>query len=130
MTVDRSPAKRRYQRRALTAMAAYIAIVVAADPLLHGETQGVLRYAVALAPALCIVGVFIALGRYLAEEADEYLRYRTITAILWATGGMLVATTLWGALEGAGAPRVPLYDAPIIWFGCLALASLVVRWRA
>jgi hypothetical protein len=126
-----TPAFRRYQFRAAFSMAAYVITLFAVAFIMRHPPSGPLRYVLAVVPALCIVGVIVALGRYLAEESDEYQRYLVVVRILWGTGGTLVATTVWGFLETyAEVPHLPLYMTSVIWFFCFGLAACITRWSA
>ena len=59
-------------------------------------------YFVAIFPALPIIGIFGALGRYLVEEQDEYVRMLMVRQALWASGFALSLATVWGFLENFG----------------------------
>ena len=50
-------------------------------------------------PALPIIGIFGAIGRYLVEEQDEYVRMLMVRQTLWASGFALSVATIWGFLE-------------------------------
>ena len=60
---------------------------------------GGLAYVVAVLPALPIIGIFAAIGRYLVEEQDEYVRMLMVRQTLWASGFALSLATIWGFLE-------------------------------
>ena len=47
--------------------------------------------------------------------------------ILWATGMTLAVTSLWGFLEDAGVPHLPMYYAAICWFLALGLAAIPIK---
>ena len=55
-----------------------------------------------LLPALPIIGIFAAIGRYLVEEQDEYVRMLMVRQTLWASGFALSVATIWGFLENFG----------------------------
>ena len=127
----RSTARRRLQLRFLLLMAAYFALLFAVDFLL--KTYSVpqpLKYLAAIAPAAPMVGVIVALGLYLAQEADEFRRVQLVQAMLWGIGLTLAVTTVWGFLESfAGAPRLPLtWVFPIFCLGMAAAQLLIRRW--
>ncbi len=76
-----------------------------------------------------LVGIFIAMGRYLIEESDEYLRAVETRKSLIATGFMLIVTTCWGFLQSFGqVPHVDLYWAAIVWFAGLGVGGCVGRF--
>ena len=64
--------------------------------------RGGLTYFVAVLPALPIIGIFAAIGRYLVEEQDEYVRMLMVRQTLWASGIALSLATIWGFLENFG----------------------------
>lgn len=95
-----SPALADYDMRTLMALFVYIACVAGAVSLSKAiGTGSPWLWAVALVPSLPILAVIWAMGRYLAEETDEFLRHRTINAALIATGAVLALATVWGTLE-------------------------------
>jgi hypothetical protein len=71
----------------------------------------------------------VLIGRYLVEEQDEYLRMRMVRQILWATGLTLTATTLWGFLEDAGLPHLPMFYVAVGWFVGLGIGGAFVNLR-
>ena len=121
MTLERrSPAQRRHDRRVGIAMSIYMVAFFAAV----GQRPGTpLAYAIALIPALAIVATFVAIGRYLIEESDEYLRSRMVRQIILATGLALTFASIWGFLEIAGLPHLHLYMVVVVWFLGLGLAA-------
>ncbi len=125
------PAMRAYSRRVLIASIAYALLLFGATyALKHWAVALPVRILIALLPGLAIVAIFVALGRYLVEETDEYLRARMVRQMLWATGGTLSAATVYGFLDVfEAAPRLPLYSVAILWFFCLGVAGAVLRLR-
>lgn len=125
------PARRAYNRRVLIASAAYAVLLIGAElavTRLHPAVP--LRVVLALLPALAIVAIFVALGRYLIEESDEYLRARLARQMLWATGATLSIATVYGFLQVFDLVRdVPLYTVAILWFFCLGVAGAALRAR-
>jgi hypothetical protein len=123
-------AGRRYVRRYLVAMTAYVVLLVGAIWLLHSAAVPPwLRYPLAAAPALPILGVVWALGRLLVEETDEVLRARVVQQLLWASAFALSISTVWGFLEQlGGAPHVPAYWVfPVFCLGMLIAMPFVGR---
>ena len=75
---------------------------------------------------LPVAGLFVAIGAYLVEERDEYLRMLATRQSLIATGTAMVAATIWGFLEGFELlPHMVGYAWPIVWFAGLGLGSCV-----
>lgn len=120
-------AQRRYTRSVLLLMTGYVLILfgVVSFALHHPlPLQGPLGYVAGLLPALPIIGVFFAIGRYLVEEQDEYLRAQFVRQSLIATGFALSVATAWGFLENFGLVRhVYGYYAAILWFAGLGLGA-------
>ncbi|MGA0600011.1 hypothetical protein ACO2Q3_04825 [Caulobacter sp. KR2-114] len=123
-------AVRRYYLRFGVAMGLYAAALVAAIELLRVVPAGSpARYALAVAPALPLVGVIVAIGRYLVEEADEFRRMLLVQSMLWGLAALLTITTVWGFLElFAGAPRLQLFLVfPIFCAGMGVSQALLFR---
>ena len=94
----------------------------------HHLLNGVVAYVAAILPALPIIGIFAAMGRYLVEEQDEYVRMLMVRQTLWASGFALSVATVWGFLESFDlAGHVDSYYVVILWFGGLGLGSCINR---
>lgn len=126
-----SPATQRYNRRAMLWSFGYVFLLtvsVIGSRTLH--LTGPLLWLLAVLPALPILYLLWAMGRYLAEEQDEYLRMRVVNAALFSTGLLLAVATVWGFLETfALVPHAPGWMAVPIWAVGLGLAGCVNRWR-
>lgn len=122
-----SPAGARYNRRVLWLSLAYAAFLLAAVyAFKHDLLGGPAAYAAAILPALPIVGIFAAVGRYFVEEQDEYLRMLMVRQTLWASGFALSLATIWGFLESFDlVGHVQSYCVAILWFGGLGLGGCV-----
>ena len=127
---SRNPAQRRYNRRVLGLSLAYAGALIGVSFVFRSSPPtGALAWALALLPALPLVGIVIAMGRYLVEESDEYLRAVESRKALIATGFMLIVTTCWGFLQSFDqVPRVDFYWAAILWFGGLGLGGCANRF--
>lgn len=121
------PAFRAYVRRFFPTMALYVVLVWASPFAIEASgAAGPLLWAIAILPALPLMGVFWIIGRLLIELRDEYVRMLEIRKALVATGFAMSAASAWGFLEVyATAPHLPLFTVPILWFGGLAIGSLV-----
>ena len=126
-----TPAFRRYQQRVVGASLAYAVLLLGAVWLFkHHPPEGALRYVVAAAPAVPLVGIFACLGLFLKEEEDEFQRAIMVEQMLWAMGATLSIATVWGFLENFGvAPHVEAYWSAVLWFAMMGLARGVVWWR-
>jgi hypothetical protein len=124
-----SPAKRRYTQSVLLLSAAYILILFGVVAFFNNGTRsGLSAYAAAVLPALPIVGVFFAIGRFIVDERDEYQRMKLVRQALIATGITLSLATVWGFLENFGQVRhIYAYWAAIVWFAGLGVGGLVNR---
>ena len=125
-------AQRAYRRRAVPLMIAYVAALAVAI-WLHESLAPTGPFAVALAilPALPLIGMIWAMGRLLVEEQDEYLRSLHVRQFMIATGFMLTVTCVWGFLETFElVPHVPMYWAFIIWCAGLGIGTMVNELRS
>ena len=120
-----NPAQKRYNRRVLWLSLTYAAFLCLAvygfnHRLLHGPAA----YVAAILPALPIIGVFGAMGRYLLEEQDEYVRMLMVRQTLWASGFALSLATIWGFLESFDlVSHIDAYYVAVLWFGGLGLGA-------
>lgn len=123
----RTPAWKRYNWRVLWLSLVYVLFLLSAVyGFKHRLFSGPLAYAVAILPALPIIGIIGAIGRYLVEERDEYVRMLMVRQTLWASGFSLSAATIWGFLESFGLiGRVDGYYVVIAWFLGLGVGGVV-----
>jgi uncharacterized YccA/Bax inhibitor family protein len=126
-----SPAARRYHRRFIPTVIAYVLILIAVAwyvPRFHPPSP--LTYFLAILPAIPIIGIVAIVGFYLAEEQDEFQRTVLIQSMLWSIGLTLSTTTVWGFLEiFAAIPHFQPYLAfPLFWF-FVGLATPILKWR-
>ncbi|MEO5613258.1 MAG: hypothetical protein ABIT68_11025 [Sphingomicrobium sp.] len=123
----KSVAFRRYNWRVIWLSLLYAgALLLAVYGFKHHLLSGRLAYGVAVLPALPIIGIFAAIGRYLVEEQDEYLRMLMVRQTLWASGFALSLATIWGFLESfALAGHVEAYYIAVAWFFGLGLGGII-----
>ncbi|MCW3836483.1 hypothetical protein ACFQ1E_10340 [Sphingomonas canadensis] len=112
-----TPAARRYLRRFFPVMLAYCgALFFSTWAIRAWEPQGATLVALAVLPALPILGVLLVIGLYIHEEADEYLRRRAVSGMMVGLGTMLSFFTVWGFLEDAGVVgHIPAYWTFVVW---------------
>lgn len=127
--MSRTVAARRYQVRTLWLALLYAAALLGAVyAFKHQLVAGPAAWIVAVLPALPLIGVFVAIGRYLVDEQDEYLRMLMVRRTLWASGFALSAATLWGFLEAFDlVGHVEPYYVAVLWFGGLGLGNCANR---
>lgn len=123
MTANR--AQKRYTVSVLLLMTGYVLILLGVVAYHNNHPlHGPLGYVAGLLPAFPVIGVFFAIGRYLVEEQDEYLRLQLTRQALVATGFALSIATAWGFLENFDlVPHVYAYYAAILWFAGLGLGA-------
>ena len=121
------PAQKRYTYRILGLMTVYGLLLVLASWLFAaGYAEGAAAWAIALLPALPIIGVFAVIGRLLVELNDEYVRMLMVRQSMIASAFMLTLVTGWGFLEDFGlVPHLPAYYAAIVWFAGLGFGGCV-----
>ena len=125
------PAMRRYNNRLMVNMIVYFAVLAAAIGLYdRGFTEGPLGYAVAVAPALPILGIFAIIGRFLKEETDEVMRDIVLTSLVWSGALTICEASVWGFLETFGkAPHVWLWVVPVAFFAQLGVTGPLAARR-
>lgn len=123
----RTSAWKRYNWRVIGLSLLYAGFLLAAVyGFKHKLVPGSVQYLVAVLPALPIIGIFVAIGRYLIEENDEYVRMLMIRQTLWASGFALSAATVWGFLENFDlVGHADGYWVAICWFAGLGIGGIV-----
>jgi hypothetical protein len=125
--VARTSAWKRYNWRLIWLSFAYAILLIAAVyGFRHHLVPDALKYPVAVLPALPIMGIFAAMGRYLVEEQDEYVRMLMVRQSLWASGFALSVATVWGFLENFDlVEHVDAYSVAVVWFFGLGIGALI-----
>ena len=126
----RSPAIRRYVIRLAVLMTAYLVLLFGSIHLFqNNRPTGIAAYALAIAPALPIIGVFWAVMRLLVEEPDEFQRMLLVRQCLVATGFCLTIVTVWEFLQNFElvAPGNDGFGAAFFWFVGLGVGGLYNR---
>jgi len=109
-----------------------LSLVLAVGVFLRFHPTGVLAYALAVLPAIPLIGMLAVFGMYLAEEKDEFQRFIGVQSMLWGIGGTLAVTNIWGFLESFVHLRHlnPILDAVIFWiFMGISIPLLLARYR-
>jgi hypothetical protein len=123
----RTPAWKRYNWRVIWLSLLYASFLVAAVyGFKHRLVPDTVKYVVAILPAIPIIGIFAAIGRYLVEEQDEFVRMLMVRQTLWASGFALSLATIWGFLENFDlVGHVDGYYVAVAWFFGLGVGGLV-----
>jgi xanthosine utilization system XapX-like protein len=123
----KTPAWKRYNWRVVWLSLAYATLLIGAVlALKYHLVSGVMTYAIAILPAVPVIGIIGAIGLYLAEEQDEYVRMLMVRQTLWASGFALSAATIWGFLESFELiGRVDGYYVVIVWFFGLGVGGVI-----
>jgi len=127
-----SVAHKRYMLRFWPFMILYM-VAVAGISGWFGWTPdftGAAGAALAVLPALPVGGVLWAMGRYLDEEHDEFVRLKQARAMLLAVGLTMFVCTAWGFMsEYAGVAPLPLFLVFPLFCFFWAPALGYVSWR-
>ena len=125
----RTPAWKQYNRRVIWLSLLYVVFLLGAVyGFKHQLIPGPLKYFAAILPALPIIGIFGAIGRYLVEEQDEYVRMLMVRQTLFASAFALSLATVWGFLSNFElVGRADGYWVAIAWFFGLGLGALYNR---
>ena len=125
----RSPAAKNYNVRVIWLTALYgVFLIGAVYGFKHHLLNGIASYVAAILPALPIIGIFAAMGRYLVEEQDEYIRSLMVRQTLWASAFTLSIATVWGFLESFElVGHVDSYMIAVVWFFGQGMGSVVSR---
>jgi hypothetical protein len=123
----RTPAWKRYNWRVVWLSLLYAALLMAAVyGFKHKLVSDAAAYFVAVLPAIPIIGIFAAIGRYLVEEQDEYVRMLMVRQTLWASGFALSVATIWGFLESFDlVGHADGYWVAVAWFFGLGVGGIV-----
>jgi hypothetical protein len=123
----RTPAWKRYNWRVIWLSLLYAAFLLpAVYAFKHQLVPTAFKYVVAVLPALPIIGIFAAIGRYLVEEQDEYVRMLMVRQTLWASGFTVSAATIWGFLDNFGlVGHLDGYWVAAAWFVGLGIGGIV-----
>jgi hypothetical protein len=126
-----NPVVIRYNRRILAASMGYVlGLGLALAIWKNYEPSGAVAVAIALLPTIPTFAIIWAMGRYLVEETDEYLRYRTVRAAIMSLGMVLAIGIFWGFLETFElVPHIWAWWVLPVWAGGLGLAQLWMKVR-
>jgi hypothetical protein len=100
-------AARTYLIQFLSAMGAYVVLMLLSIYLLQRNPEAGWRGLVAVLPAIPATLVVLAVVRFV-ERMDELQRRIQLVAAGFAAGATAVLTFTWGLLENAGFPRLSM----------------------
>ena len=110
--MNKNPAMRRYTRRVLWLSLLYALFLL-------GAVYAFKHHLLAGPPAYVV-----AIGLYLTEEQDEYVRMLMVRQTLWASGFALSLATIWGFLESFElVGHVESFYVAVLWFGGLGVGA-------
>jgi hypothetical protein len=123
----RTVAWKRYNMRIIWLSLLYAAFLLpAVYGFKHHLIVGMAAWIVAILPAIPIIGIFAAMGRYLVEEQDEYVRMLMVRQMLWAMGFTLSCSTIWGFLDNFGlVGHVDGYWIVVVWYFGQSIGTIV-----
>lgn len=121
----------RYNRRFLIASFGYVLGLGIAIAVWNSyKLTSAMVFVIALLPTLPTFAMIWAMGRYLVEETDEYLRYRMVRAAIMSLGMVLAIGIFWGFLEMFElVPHIWAWWVLPVWAGGLGLAQLWMKVR-
>lgn len=127
-----SPAVVRYNRGTLLSTLAYLlGLGLAMWVWRNLEPSTGVTWLLAMLPIVPILGFIYVMGRYIVEEADEYLRHRAVMASLVGLGLVLSLGSFWGFLETFElVPHVPGWWTVPVWALGMGAAQAWMSWKA
>ena len=131
MSRNLSPALRRHLTRLAALMTIYVVCIFLAGYLFrHSPSSGLAAYALAVLPALPIVGVVWTIMRLIIEETDEYLRMLHVKQNLFATGFCLTVMTVWEFLQNYNVVSQDSqgFGTTFVWFMGLGIGAIYLRF--
>lgn len=125
----KSLARRRYLQRLAVFIAIYVVSLIGAKTLFEAYPMtGAPAWMLALVPGLAVVGYIYAIGMYVIEQRDEFVRMLMVRQMLIAMGLTLSVASVWGFLENFGlVGHVEAYWIVVIWSFGLAMGSITNR---
>ena len=127
-----SPALRRYNRGiALTSVGYMLGLGIAIYLWNNFTLPDPAIFAISLLPAIPTFAMIGVMGRYLAAEEDEYLRYRSVMASLWGLGLVLALGTFWGFMEMFQlVPHIWSWWVMPVWAIGMGIGQGILGWQA
>ena len=124
---QRGNAARNYLKRMVIVSLSYVGSLFAAVSLIdEGDPVTPLSIAIAIVPGLAVAGYFWAMGKFMLEQKDEFMRMLMVRQTLVATAFAFSLASVYGFLENFG--QVPHIDAfwwPTAFFFGLGIGAIV-----
>lgn len=115
----------RYLKRMAMVSIVYLASLFLAEHMIEDGTATPFSIALAIVPGLAVAGYFWAIGRYMTELTDEFLRMLLVRQTLIATAFAFSAAAIYGFLENFElVPHVDAYWWPIAFFLGFAIGAV------
>lgn len=128
---DCTPARNRFRKRLLRFLIPYTVVLVCSTWLARHEQPGDWEvYVFAVMPAVAVIAVMAAFGRYLQEETDEFQRTVVVRSLLVSTAAMLavvMVSDFLRALTPSGA--LPPFLSFIVFCVAFGVTQLVQTVR-
>ena len=123
----RGNAARNYMKRMVVVSVTYVGSLFAASSLIdEGDPVTPLSIIIAVVPGIAVAGYFWAMGKFMLEQKDEFMRMLMVRQTLVATAFAFSLASVYGFLENFG--QVPHIDAfwwPTAFFFGLGIGAIV-----
>ena len=119
---------RAYRIELGTAIAVYVALVVASTRFGRPMADGLLRTVVLLSPMIGFAMMIRAIARHVAR-IDEYQRLRLLESLALAFAITGAVTFSYGFLETAGYPKLSMFSVWMVMGVSWGVASFVLAMR-
>jgi hypothetical protein len=119
---------RAYRIELWTAIAVYVALVVASTRFGRPMADGLLRTVVLLSPMIGFAMMIRAIARHVAR-IDEYQRLRLLESLALAFAITGAVTFSYGFLETAGYPKLSMFSVWMVMGVSWGVASFVLAMR-
>lgn len=128
--MNANPASVQYLRRMALLFLGYACAVILASLLIpEGAAASPQFIALSLFPGLFVIGWIWAMGRYLIDLDDEYLRMLEVRKLFVATALTMAVSSVWGLFEFfIAVPKLPVFYIFPIWCLGLGVGGLVNRF--
>ena len=123
---QRGNAARNYLKRMVIVSLSYVGSLFAAVSLIEeGDPVTPLSIAIAIVPGLAVAGYFWAMGKFMLEQKDEFMRMLMVRQTLVATAFAFSIASVYGFLENFGqVPHVDAFWWPTAFFFGLGIGAI------